>query len=255
MAGLDVTLRDRIATVQLNSPPRNILTSELQTALAQAFRTLRTSRGHNAVMLTSASADFSAGADVAEHLVRDNVERMLKAAHALIAEILRHPVPVVACVRGNALGGGFELALACDQILAQAEARLGTPEITLGCYPPAATVLAPAKLPALLAHELVLTGRVYAANELASRGAGLQVVPDLDAAVADMAKTYASLPCGPLEEATRLMRCGAAERFESAIGSLEQAYLDRLLQMHDAIEGPQAFLAKRKPAWDHSNLE
>lgn len=255
MPGFDVTVRDRIATVQLNSPPRNILTSELQTALAQAFRTLRASRDHNAVMLTAALADFSAGADVAEHLGRDNVERMLKAAHALIAEILRHPVPVVACIRGNALGGAFELALACDQIVAHEDARLGTPEITLGCYPPAATVLAPAKLPALLAHELVLTGRVYAASELASRGAGLQVVANLDAAVADMAKTCASLPRGPLEEATRLMRCGAAERFESAIGGIERAYLDRLLRMHDAIEGPQAFLAKRKPTWDHSNLE
>lgn len=255
MPGFDVTLRDRIATVQLNAPPRNILTSELQTALAQAFRALRASRDHNAVMLTTALVDFSAGADVAEHVGRENVMRMLKAAHALIAEVLRHPVPVVACIRGNALGGGFELALACDQIVAHEAARLGTPEITLGCYPPAATVLAPAKLPALLAHELVLTGHIFTASELANRGAGLQVVPDLEAAVADMAKTYGSLPRGPLEEATRLVRCGAAERFESAIGGIEQAYLDRLLQMHDAIEGPTAFLAKRKPAWDHSNLE
>lgn len=249
--GFELVVNNRVALVVLNSPPRNILTSQLQVRLADAFATLRAGRDHNVVFLISALADFSVGADVAEHVGRENVQRMLKAAHGLIAEVLRHPVPVVACLRGHALGGAFELALACDHIIAAADTKLGTPEIVLGCYPPAATVLAPQKLPAGLANEMVLSGRVFSAPEMAQR-AGIEVVADLEEAVKATGARYADLPRGPLEEATRLMRCGAAERFESAIGAIEAAYIDKLLQMHDATEGPQAFLAKRKPVWDHT---
>ncbi len=223
----------------------------MQTELATALKKLRASRDHNAVFLTTALGDFSAGADIREHIGRDNCERMLKAAHGLIAEILRHPVPVAAFVRGACLGGGFELALACDHVVADESAQMGLPEITLGCYPPAATVLAPQRLPAHVAHDLVLSGRVFTARELANRGAGFEAVPDLEAATNELGIRYTSLPRGPLEEATRMLRSGAAERFESAVGGIEAAFLDRLLQMRDATEGPQAFLAKRKPSWDH----
>lgn len=249
--GLHCELENRVARISLDAPPRNILTSQLQAQITDALAALCGRRGHNVVILHSALPDFSVGADVAEHIGRDNVQRMLKAAHGLIAEVLRHPVPVVACLRGQALGGALELALACDHIIADPDARLGTPEIALGCYPPAATVLAPMKLPLTLANEMVLSGRIYTAQELATRGAALEVVPDLDTAIKTIGERYAALPRGPLQEATRLMRCGAAERFEAAIGAIEAAYLDKLLQMGDALEGPKAFLAKRKPVWDH----
>lgn len=247
----DVFVDSRVASIVLNAPPRNILTSQIQSQLADVLSAMARTRDHNVVILHSALPDFSVGADVAEHIGRENVQRMLKAAHRLIAEILRHPVPVVAGLRGHALGGAFEIALACDHLIAQENAKLGTPEIALGCYPPAATVLAPMKLPQALANEMVLSGRVYSAQQLAARGTGVEVVPDLIAAIKATGERYAALPRGPLEEATRLMRCGAAERFEAAIGAVEDAYLGKLLQMHDASEGPKAFLAKRKPAWDH----
>jgi cyclohexa-1,5-dienecarbonyl-CoA hydratase len=251
LPSFDTFVDSRIAVFQLNAPPRNILTTAMQSELCAALKNLRASRDHNAVFITTVLGDFSTGADVREHIGRENCQRMLKAAHGLIAEILRHPVPVAAFVRGACLGGGFELALACDHVVADESAQMGLPEITLGCYPPAAMVLAPQRLPAHVAHDLVLSGRVFTARELANRGGGFEAVPDLAAATAELTTRYAALPRGPLEEATRLIRSGAAERFEAAVGAIESAYLDRLLQMRDATEGPEAFLAKRKPVWDH----
>jgi cyclohexa-1,5-dienecarbonyl-CoA hydratase len=251
LASFDIIITNRIVELRLNAPPRNILTAELQSRLAAEFTRLRSLRDHNVVVLTTALPDFSAGADVSEHIGRDNCERMLKSAHELIAAILRHPVPVVVCVRGHCLGGAFELALACDHVVAHEDSRMGLPEITLGCYPPAALVLAPMKLPASLAAELVLSGRVFTARELAPQ-AGWHITPDLEAATSEILSRYAALPREPLEEATRLMRCGAAERFEAAIGGIERDYLDRLLAMPDAQEGPRAFLEKRPPRWQHN---
>ncbi len=247
----DTLTVNRTAILRLNAPPRNVLTSDLQTALADAMEDMALSQRHNAVIISTALPDFSVGADVREHLGRESCERMLRAAHRLIAAVLRHPVPVVACVRGHCLGGAFELALACDQLIATPDSRLGLPEISLGCYPPAATVLMPSRLPAWLARDLLMTGRAFTARELAARGAGFELTEDLDTAIAELAARYTALPRGPLTETVRLTRSGEAERFESAVGGLERNYLDRLMRMRDAREGPEAFLAKRSPVWDH----
>lgn len=244
MTGVETTIQNRVARVRLNSPPLNILTSSLQDQIREAFEALRKGEDHNVVVLESGlERRFSAGADVAEHRGEDNCRRMLQAAHGLIAEVLRSPTPTICVVDGPCLGGAFELALAFDQVAAGRDARFGVPEITLGCYPPAALVLMPSKLPMALASDLIQSGRVYSISELNARGAGF--------ATECNPAHYADLPRGPLAEATRLLRSGAAERFLSAVGPVEQAYLERLLTLHDAKEGPEAFLAKRKPDWDH----
>lgn len=258
MEQIETTVQNRVARVRLNAPPRNILTAALQDEIRLAFESLRARDDHNAVFLESSVKDFfSAGADVKEHIGVENCRRMLASAHELIAEVLRSPVPTVCLVQGYCFGGAFELALACDQLLASHNATFALPEITLGCFPPAALALFPSKLPPLLLAELVQLGRGTTAENLAARGAGVRVAnvdpakPTFEELQADAAKTFADLPRGPLIEATRLLRSGAAERFLSAVGPVEQAYLERLLTLHDAKEGPEAFLAKRKPDWDH----
>lgn len=253
MSAVEVSVTDRVAQLKLNAPPLNILTAALQDEMRQALAALRARTDHNAVLISSAvPAVFSAGADVREHLGREQCARMLKSAHGLIAELLRCPVPTLAFVQGPCLGGAFEMALACDQVVAVGDATFGTPEIQLGCYPPAALALMPAKLPALLASELIQGGRSVSAQEFSRRGGARLAEGGLINAIEQAARHYASLPRGPLVEATRLLRDGAAERFMAQVGGIENDYLERLLSLHDANEGPQAFLAKRKPAWDHT---
>ncbi|MCB9894740.1 MAG: enoyl-CoA hydratase/isomerase family protein [Planctomycetes bacterium] len=252
---IEVNVSDRIAHVALNAPPLNILTSALQSELRAALEALRERDDHNAVFLTSAlDGKFSAGADVGEHIGRDNCKRMLEAAHGLIAELLRTPVPTLCFVDGPCLGGAFELALACDQIVASERSTFGTPEIQLGCYPPAAMVLMPQKLPAALAAELIQGGHGLTSVEFAQRGAGIRVVDELSKALEMAGNNYRNLPRGALVEATRLLRSGSPERFAAQVGGIEQAYLERLTDLQDAIEGAEAFLAKRKPVWDHRSV-
>ena len=259
---IDVVVKDRVARIALNAPPRNILTAAIQDELREIFEALRARDDHNAVFLQSGIPEFfSAGADVAEHVGVENCRRMLKAAHALIAEVLRCPVPTVCFVQGHCFGGGLELAFACDQLVAEEGSTFALPEIKLGCYPPAAMVLLPQKLPAMLAAELIQMGRGVTAIDFARAGGGIRLAQveaeadparSLDELRESAAKAYANLPRGPLVIATRLLRAGAAERFLTAVGGVEQVYLEQLLQLDDAKEGPEAFLAKRKPRWSHS---
>jgi cyclohexa-1,5-dienecarbonyl-CoA hydratase len=259
---IEVAVNDRVARVTLNAPPRNILTSALQDELRAVFESLRARNDHNAVFLQSAVDEFfSAGADVAEHVGLENCRRMLKSAHALIAEVLRCPVPTVCFVRGHCFGGGLELAFAFDQLVAEEDSSFALPEITLGCYPPAAMVLLPQKLPPMLAAELIQMGRGITAKDFVRAGGGIrlaQVEAQAEPAksLAELresaAASYARLSRAALVIATRLLRSGAAERFLAAVGGIEEVYLEQLLQLHDAKEGPEAFLAKRKPQWSHS---
>lgn len=255
--GHTIQVADRVVSLRLNAPPLNILTTALQNELTVEVKQLAGRNDVNLLVIESALPNiFSAGADLREHLGRENVASMLHAAHGLIAELLRFPVPTLCAVRGNCLGGAFELMLACDQWLVSEGGGLGLPEITVGCYPPAALVLAPQKLPAPLAAEMIQTGRILPAAEFCVRAGCVMVQGTaFDAALAEARARHPALPRGVLAEATRLLRAGAAARFAAAVGGIEASYLERLLALNDATTGPKAFLAKSKPHWDHQSVE
>lgn len=253
--GFHLAIENRIARLALAAPPRNVLTTAMQSAMSRALREANRRDDFNLLVIESAvPGTFSAGADVAEHLGRENVQRMLAASGSLLAAVLAMRVPTLAAVDGPCLGGGFELMLACDHWLVSDRSMLGLPEITLGCFPPAAMVLGPQKLAAPLAAAMITTGRVLDAAEFCARGnARGASVAAFATALQGICAHHAGLPRGPLEITTRLLRPGAAERFESAFGPVVAAYVEQLLPLHDANEGPEAFLAKRKPAWDHQS--
>lgn len=247
-----ISVHGRVARVTLNAAPLNILTAALQDSLSREIAALNKRDDFNLLVVQSALAHFSAGADVSEHLGREKVSAMLKAAHGLIENLLACPVPTLAAVRGHCLGGALELALACDMLLAAEDAQLGLPEIRLACLPPAALVLAPMKWPAALCAELLTSGATLTGAELAAR-AGIVAVPvsNWTDRVEALCARYASLSRAALCEATRLLRPGAAERFRAQVGAMESVYLERVLAMDDAAEGVRAFQEKRAPVWNH----
>lgn len=249
--GYTTDVRGRVARITLDAQPVNVLTTTLQASLAGEIARLNTRTDFNVLVISSSLGVFSAGADVREHAGRENVSAMLKAAHGLIAALLDCPVPTLAAVNGTCLGGAFELALACDSIIARQSAKLGFPEIALAGFPPAGLVLGSWKLPALLLPELATRGELQSAAELAARGTGVLAVPDaeFEAKVSAACSRYASLSRAALVETTRLLRPGAAARFLAQIGPLESTYLERILPLPDAAEGVKAFLEKRPPKW------
>ncbi|MGH7870536.1 MAG: enoyl-CoA hydratase/isomerase family protein [Candidatus Dormibacteraceae bacterium] len=177
---------------------------------------------------------------------------MLNEFHALIRSVLRAPCPMVAIVRGNCLGGGMELALACDFILAAEDASFGLPEIRVGAFPPVASVLLPRLIPEKKALEMILTGEGIGAPEAARLGLVNLVArgDDFDAEVARFEEKLLARSPAVMAMALRAVRMRRLEGFEPALRETERIYLHELLPTKDATEGLQAFVEQRSPRWE-----
>jgi len=157
-----------------------------------------------------------------------------------------------AIVRGRCLGGGFELALACDFIFAADDAHFGLPEVTLGVFPPAAAALLPLRVGAARATSAILTGATRSAGEW--RDAGLiEFVSAADSLSGDVDAWFGRSLA--LKSAAAIRHAAAAARMSLLAGvrehlpRLEQLYLNDLMRTADAVEGVSAFLEKRPPNW------
>ena len=238
----------------LDQPPANVLTMEACDALRGAIETAHRDPSTRLISIEGAGAHFSYGASVEEHLP-GTVRAMLPAFHHLIADLLDVPCPTAAIVRGRCLGGGFEVALACDLVFASHDAKLGVPEVSLGVFPPAAAALLPLRVGASRASRAVITGEIMPADwwDAAGLVTGLASATDLDAYVHRWYATFvAPRSAVALRHAALASRSAIREQALAALGRLERRYLDELMLAADASEGCAAFLEKRPPQWRHS---
>ena len=235
--------------LRLARPKANIVDAEmigaLRLALAEPYPALR------GVILDAEGPHFSFGASVEEHLA-ERCAAMLASLHALILAMIELPVPILVAVRGQCLGGGLELALAGSQIFAAPDAQFGQPEMRLGVFAPAASVLLPYRVNQGAAEDLLFSGRTIGAGEALALGLVASLSDD-PAATAQAyfeqhleGKSAAALACA-LAAARGAMRADVRRR----LADVEALYLDRLMKTRDANEGLAAFLAKRQPHWEH----
>ena len=237
--------------IVLDAPPGNVLSMETVGELREALAAVGAESGVKLVSLEGAGEHFSYGASVAEHLP-PKVKDMLPAFHGLIRALLEVPAPTAAIVRGRCLGGGFELALACDLVFAADDATLGVPEVTLGVFPPAAAALLPARIGAARASRAVIGGEALPASWWAEAGLIAQVSPadDLESDVRDwFARHAAPRSAVALSHASRAAREAVTASVIPALAALEQQYLKALIFTHDGVEGCKAFVEKRSPEW------
>lgn len=241
-----------VAVLELGPPPANVLDRARIAALRGHLRALADERGLKAILLRGAGAHFSYGASVPEHLPGE-VETMLPEFHALLRELGAPSLPpVIAVVRGRCLGGGLELALACDLIAVAEDAQLACPEIKLGVFPPAGAALLGARAGAGRALDLVCSGRAIRGAEAAAWGLAALCAPadGLDAAVEAWVRAHLlPLSGAALRHARRAARAPLQNALEQTLPALERQYLDELMETRDAREGLDAFLAKRAPQW------
>lgn len=203
------------------------------------------------VVVEAAGPHFSFGASVEQHLP-EGAPHMLRALHALVEELAACPVPTLAAVHGRCLGGGLEVALACDFLFLEESAVLATPEIRLGVFAPSATALLLSAVPRAAAAEILLSGRDVEPEEALRWGLANRVVEDggLQAAVERFAdEHFAPRSPASLRVATRAYRAFARPDLHRRLEQMERLYLQELLDLHDGTEGIHAFLEKRPPSW------
>jgi cyclohexa-1,5-dienecarbonyl-CoA hydratase len=245
----------QVARVALAAPKANIVDQAMMTALAAAFDDLRNRTQLKVMILTAEGPHFSFGASVQEHLP-EHVRTMLPRFSGLLGQLLEVPAVTVAAVRGQCLGGGFELALACDFIVGEEGAQFACPEIKLAVFPPAAAVLLPARVGASRAAELVLTGTAWNTAQAAAAGLIVRIAPQgqLEAAVETWIRDHflARSPVA-LRYGVRAARLLVQRALREDLPQLERMYLDELMAESDAVEGLRAFMEKREPHWEKSS--
>jgi len=234
----------RVRELWLARPPVNVLDlgllAELDRALQAAEEPVLVIRGEGKL--------FSAGVDVADH-VPDKVEAMIQGFHAVLERLATHPAVSVAAVHGAALGGGLELALACDFRLAADTAVMGLSEVRLGIMPGAGGTQRLARLLGVArAKELVMTGRRIDARRALELGVVSRVVPGAELAAAGDELLAELAACAPLSlaMAKRAIDEGVSLPLADAL-ALERRCYDVTLMSDDRNEGLRAFAEKRPP--------
>jgi enoyl-CoA hydratase len=248
-----VTREEPIATVQLNRPEvLNALNEELLDELAKALAALDDDDAIRCIVLTGNERAFAAGADIKEAFVTATPVSMLKQDLTSKWEAIRRiRTPIIAAVSGYALGGGCELAMICDIIVASETAQFGQPEINLGIIPGAGgTQRLTRTVGKYRANELILTGRRIKAEEAKAIGLAAQVYPAatwLDDAKA-LARTIAEKPPVAARLATEAVDLAWNSTLDAGLEFERKAFY-LLFATEDKKEGVDAFVNKRKAAF------
>ncbi len=211
-------------------------------------------RGIKWLTLEGSGGEFSYGARIQEH-TPELMATVLPETHRVIRRLLSFPACTAALVEGRCLGGGFELALGCDDIIATEAATFGLPEIRLAAFPPAAAALLPLRVGASRATRSIVTGQTQGARYW--HDAGLLSMVASQASLLEAAASWFDAHLAPhsviaLSHAVMAARLTLRAQAEPALEQAERDYLDGLLKTEDAVEGVRAWLEKRSPTWKNS---
>ena len=232
----------------------NLLSLEMIRELGRALHSLESERGIKWLTIEGSGGEFSYGARIEEH-TPELMATVLPETHRIIKRLLALPICTAALVEGRCLGGGFELALGCDDIIATETATFGLPEIRLAAFPPAAAALLPLRVGASRAARAIVTGQAQGAQYW--HDAGLLSMVASQASLLEAAASWFDVQIAPhsaiaLSHAVAASRLTLRAQAEPALDQAERDYLGGLLKTADAVEGVQAWLEKRTPNWRNS---
>ena len=242
-----------VALVRLNRPDAtNALSLDLQAQLSEAFSALGTDAQVRCIVLTGGDKVFAAGGDIKGLLDAGPIDILERHTERVWAPIQHCPKPVIAAVCGYAFGGGAELAMHCDIIVAGEGASFAQPEIRIGIMPGIGgtqrLVRAVGKFNAM---KMLLTGRPVSAREAQAMGLVCDVVADVEVLehALSMARTIAAMPPLAAQQIKEVVLAGVDASLETAL-ALERKANQLLFATRDQKEGMQAFIDKRKPRFE-----
>ena len=241
-----------ITIVRLDNPPLNLVTIEMTKELDAALAVIEANSGVRCVIVTgTGERAFCAGSDVKEfESLRGRVgEGKLLLEKAVYRRLARLPMPTIAAIQGDALGGGLELALCCDLRVADENAKLGMPEVRLGVMPGSGgtqrlpRIVGPAK-----AKEMILMGEIVSAPEAAEIGLVNRVSASGEALATSLSMAETIARRGPIavKEAKRAIDAAGDLALDDGL-ALELDSSERVFSSEDMIEGARAFFEKRSP--------
>jgi cyclohexa-1,5-dienecarbonyl-CoA hydratase len=247
---LQVDTTDGVARITLARPKHNVLDIEMMNELNGQLEMLLEDQALKCVVLLGDGPSWCAGVEVADHKP-GMVGEMIATFNGIFEVIQQFEVPLIAAVQGACLGGGMELAIACDMVIASEKAVFGQPEIKLGFFPPYAAIRLPQLVGPAKAIEVCTTGKRYSAAEAVSMGFVTKAVdPDQFAEAVDklVAEIQYNSPL-VIRLNKRAVRQHLGLEFDKAIAGVSDLFLNTLMKTEDTLEGICSFEEKRRPAW------
>ena len=242
-----------VVVLKINRPQvRNALNLDVRTRLADEVARAGADETVRCIVITGSDTVFAAGADIGEMADAGPVEVMSRNVQKYWRVLTECPKPLLAAVEGFALGGGLELALCADIIIAGEGAKLGLPEVKVGILPGGGGTQ---KLARLVGRQramlLIMTGRMFGAAEALSMGVVSEVAPagQALARALDVAREIAAMPPISIMQIKEIVNAGLNAPLETAL-MLERKAFQLQFATRDQKEGMQAFLAKRKPNFE-----
>lgn len=249
---LEFTHDDSVVRVILDDGKGNILDKIMMNELHEVFDSFKENNNVKLITFEGAGKNFSFGASVQEH-TKDLAAEMLSGFHRLFYELIDLSIPALAKISGHCLGGGMELALACNFIFADRTAKFGQPEITLGVFAPPASLLLPLKIGNAKAEDLLITGKIISAEEAKEIGLLNDVYDDKETMESFLEewinKNICELSASSLRYAVTVSRKVFNEIVKRELPKIEETYIKELMETNDANEGINSYLEKRKPVW------
>ena len=239
-----------LGTITLDRPPVNILNIAMMQEINDVLERWQKKEDLKLILFNATGKCFSAGVDVAEH-TGDLATKMIQVFHGMFRLLDKLEIPTLASVFGSCLGGGCELAIFCDLVIASEDSKFGQPEISVGVFPPVAAFIMPRIIGRKAAMELILSGRTISSAEAFQIGMINKVVKKekLESATEEFVKPYLDLSGEVLRKAKKALIKGLTDDLEPSLRIIEDIYLNELMNTEDAQEGLNAFLEKRTPKW------
>jgi len=241
---------DGVASLTFNRPKHNVLDIEMMNELNGQLETLANDGSLKCVVLAGDGPSWCAGVEVADHRP-EMVDEMIATFNRIFELVHRMPVPTIAAVHGACLGGGMEVAMACDIIVASPKAVFGQPEIKLGFFPPYAAIRLPQLVGPARAVEICTTGRRYKAEAAQRMGlvAHLSGEDNFQETVDGIVGEIKA--CSPLiiRLNKRAVNAHLGLDFKQALSGVSDLFLNTLMKTEDTLEGIKSFEEKRRPVW------
>jgi cyclohexa-1,5-dienecarbonyl-CoA hydratase len=239
-----------IARIIFNRPKHNMLSIAMIKEINLELEKLLVDNSLKCLVFSGDGASFCAGVDVADHKP-EVVDDMITTFNRLFELVAQCEIPTIAAVHGYCLGGGMEVAIACDMIIAAKGASFGQPEIKLGFLPPYAAIRLPKLVGQAKALEICITGKRYTAEEARSLGFVSQVADD-DKFSAEVEKLIGEIKSSSpiiIRLNKRAVRQNLDKGFAEALADSGDLFLKGLAKTEDFQEGMNSYFEKRKPEW------